>query len=542
MLQFPLIRRELQVQSRKRGTFLSRLIYGLMALAFLATFAIGSPQFMRNGAAILSVIHGAIALLLGVTAPIAAADAISKEKREGTLGLLMLTPITPSQVALGKFSAHLLRICYFLLTMLPFLVIPVLIGGVSAADFGMSAVVLFTIGLAGASAGLWASAICTSFTAALFTALVIAAIAMWLIPTIVCNAIVQLAPSIFFGGEIPAFVRYFILGPVILAFPVQARQVNFGAGIPQWLFPTIAGGLIVVALLFFLLAWAICARRVARHSAAAVETKRQAALRKRFLKPVLWKSAFRRTMSRNLDRNPLIWLEYRTAWARSARWAMLLIILITETWLLTELPSKNEFIDFQISMLVGVLGFMTFKSCGSFQREKESGAFELLLVTPLTEGKLVAGRLRAVATYFGPAVVTLAAVWILGLTRVQDWGYHRPWNMEDWMMFASICAAFVSAPVLGLFFALRCKTFLPALICTGALAYVAPVFLWGLFAGIATMLRSEGWAIGHLLVNAIDNGPWMLWIAAIVLWHVGAVFLANRATLRLLRRRDFVRA
>lgn len=538
MLTFPLIRRELQVQSRKRGTYLSRLIYGLLALGFLALFFSGSPRLINNGAAVLSAIHGAIALMLAITAPIGTCDAISKEKRDGTLGLLMLTPISPGQVALGKFSAHLLRIFYFLLTMLPFLAIPMLIGGVSGADFAISAAVLFSIGLAGASAGMWASATCARFAPALFSALIIAVIAMWFVPTVVCNIVLEFAPPIW-AGDMPAFVRYVLIGPALLMFPVQARQINFGVVVPPWFFPAIAIGLVVIAFFVFMLSWGICARRIARHGAAAIETKRRAAFRRRFLTPVLLKSTFRRTMSRSLDRNPLIWLEYRTAWARSARWAILLTIVIIETWLLTNHTSRNEFSDFQFAMLCGLLGFMTFKSCGSFQREKESGAFELLLVTPLTERKLYTGRLRAVASYFGPALLLLGALWPLGVTRLLDWGYHRPWDPIDWIVCANIFSAFFSAPALGLYFALRCRTFLPALLWTSGLAIAAPIIFWAIFEGLVSYLHEHDWWIAYYLNDAIENLRWQ-WVAAALLYHVTIISRASQATLRLLQRRDFV--
>ena len=85
-------------------------------------------------------------------------DAISWERREGTLGFLFLTRVRGPDVVIGKLtSAALVNVCA-LMAFLPVLMIPVLSGGVTGGEaFRKGLVLLDTLFLA-LAAGLWASA------------------------------------------------------------------------------------------------------------------------------------------------------------------------------------------------------------------------------------------------------------------------------------------------------------------------------------------------------------------------------------------------
>src|SRR5688572_33122510 len=71
------------------------------------------------------------------------ADSISKEKREGTLGLLFLTHLTPFQIVMGKLIAHGLVGFYAVLITVPLLSLMMIAGGVLWSDImgtGLAAV------------------------------------------------------------------------------------------------------------------------------------------------------------------------------------------------------------------------------------------------------------------------------------------------------------------------------------------------------------------------------------------------------------------
>jgi ABC-type Na+ efflux pump permease subunit len=59
-----------------------------------------------------------------VLVPLMTADCVSREKREGTLGLLFLTPLTVFDVIAGKAAIHVLRALTLFLAALPLLGLP----------------------------------------------------------------------------------------------------------------------------------------------------------------------------------------------------------------------------------------------------------------------------------------------------------------------------------------------------------------------------------------------------------------------------------
>src|SRR5580765_7756715 len=104
----PIVERELRVTARQSRTYWSRLTAGLMAVAFsgVALFTggafISTPQLGRKAFCTLSVVA-----LLGVigTASRLTTDALSKEIRDGTLGLLFLSRLKSYDIVLGKLAA-----------------------------------------------------------------------------------------------------------------------------------------------------------------------------------------------------------------------------------------------------------------------------------------------------------------------------------------------------------------------------------------------------------------------------------------------------
>ncbi len=66
-----------------------------------------------------------------VLAPLLTADCLSSERRQGTLGILLLTPMHPVDVVLSKWVVHGWQAAWIYLAVLPVLVLPVLVGGLS---------------------------------------------------------------------------------------------------------------------------------------------------------------------------------------------------------------------------------------------------------------------------------------------------------------------------------------------------------------------------------------------------------------------------
>src|SRR5205814_7405082 len=69
-------------------------------------------------------------------------DCISQERREGTLGLLLLTDLRGHDIAFGKLAAKGIAPFYCLLAMFPSLTVCVIVGGVTAGEVWRLALVL----------------------------------------------------------------------------------------------------------------------------------------------------------------------------------------------------------------------------------------------------------------------------------------------------------------------------------------------------------------------------------------------------------------
>src|SRR6266487_337978 len=111
----PVIVRELRAQSRQPMTYWLRVIgigaiIGVMALVDLR----GAPSEL--GGHLFSALNATLFLSVWIFVPLLTADTISREKREGTLGLLFLTPLTPIGIVLGKalFTRFVRSHCFWL--------------------------------------------------------------------------------------------------------------------------------------------------------------------------------------------------------------------------------------------------------------------------------------------------------------------------------------------------------------------------------------------------------------------------------------------
>ena len=105
--------------------------------------------------------HGLVgaAFLLCCGACLLTADAISRERREGTLILLLLTRVSRWDVLLGKFASNGMAGFAGLLAFLPVLVLPLLAGGTTAGEAARNAVALVNTLFLALAAGLYASAL-----------------------------------------------------------------------------------------------------------------------------------------------------------------------------------------------------------------------------------------------------------------------------------------------------------------------------------------------------------------------------------------------
>lgn len=426
----PVFGRELLAEARNPfNGWLRVLGAGVVLVAFVLGMVDQSGRAASVGSRLFHQLNGSLYLAIMIVGPILTADCISREKREGTLGLLFLTPLTGRGIVGGKSLIHIVRAFTIVLSALPLLLLPLLLGGVTSRDivhyaFAHVGALLFAL-----SAGLIASVRQTE----------------WI------RAVVQ--------------AELIGLGLLVIVSPLP--------------------GLIrlVVAAIWF--AWVI------RSSGATLKAKWQeqtiAPPQPRWVKlfstSEFWQSAFRWNKSRTLDRNPIAWLQEYSWTARLTKWGWVIVIFAGE--FVAMLSGRFYTWQQRLALLLG-LG-MAFSGAWSFRRERQSGALELLLVTPLKARHLLGGRIWGLWCHFFPALAILFVFWTL--TPFARRG-HQP---EIIWLHAAI---FLTLPFIGLYFSLWRAHFLVAWVLTIGIAILAPRFLFQLISGLTgKYFGAADWAL-----------------------------------------------
>src|SRR5437867_9987932 len=164
MFALPIIERELRVRARKPWTVWTRVLVGLLiSLLAIENLGLNPPSgwgvgAWRPGKALFDVLTVLLFLLCLTEGVRQTADCISKEKRDGTLGLLFLTDLHGFDVVLGKLVATSLGSFYLLLAAFPAMALALLAGGLTAGEFWRTQLVLLNTLFLAVAAGMWASA------------------------------------------------------------------------------------------------------------------------------------------------------------------------------------------------------------------------------------------------------------------------------------------------------------------------------------------------------------------------------------------------
>jgi hypothetical protein len=246
-------------------------------------------------------------------------------------------------------------------------------------------------------------------------------------------------------------------------------------------------GLVAVTVITLLAAWAVmllAAWSVARRWREESRSARMEMLERIFCTPVVWQSFLRRWMRWKLDRNPIGWLEQRTWSGRLVMWSWLAVLV---GFYSTVLSSRgfylHNFQPIQVSLAWLLMVSIAATASGSFRRERESGVVELLLVSPLKSWQIIMGRVRGMWAQFAPAVALLIGVWVFVAT------FEPNVNGWDGLWFS---VAFLTVPVIGLYYSLAKPHFLGAFVWTMLMGYLLPI----LVANLGTIQRMILWQLG----------------------------------------------
>jgi ABC-type transport system involved in multi-copper enzyme maturation permease subunit len=491
MTLLPSIERELLSQARSPAHHTWRVAGAAALLVESGYFGFSQGFLVNQGGELFRVLNGTLLVFLWLVVPLTVADCISRERREGTIGLLFLTPLKARDIVLAKGLAHGLRALTLWLATLPVMALPFLLGGVGWREAVWSAQVNFSSLCGALGAGLLASCLSKQWTRAqvlaCFLALAFAMVFFFLLgfAALEVNYHYQ-TPWARFG-----LGNGMTSNDLILQAGVQAgtgldgdwammfaeyRRMGLG---DTWLFWGAA--MMVGSLLALWLAIQIAAVRLRRVWQEQGLSARQQRVWAALSTPVIGASFLRRWVRRKLERNPVGWLETRSWTGRTVMWGWFATAVTIYASGLPGNFGSRPFHRLQHLMVMLLLIGMAVSSAASFQRERESGVMELLLVSPMTERQIISGRVRSLWGQFLPALGLVLAVWV----------YVNAWLPEaganDIMVF--LCGAYLAMPFTGLYNSLRRRNFMSAFLQTLLTVVVLPYAAWQLLGFAARVMR-----------------------------------------------------
>ncbi len=392
MIFLPIVERELRVTARKRSTSWARVLAALVALllgaGFLAINAATGTNTVNFGRALFgSLTWLALATTLGAGLFLTS-DALSEEKREGTLGFLFLTDLAGFDVVAGKLLATSLRGGYSLLAIFPILGITLLMGGVTGGQFWRCTLALLNALFCSLAAGLLVSSVSRDSQRAMA--------GTFLLLLLLC-AVGPIVDA--FLGKSSAFVaRLSFTSPVYVFRTASAwGRTGFWPG----LLTTHALGWIMLGVA------AVLVRRTWQDRPANASS------------PALQRYvARRRTVNQRrwLEPNPVVWLTLPARWQSAPLWVLALGSCALFLGLVTTLPSSFWMVWTQLGWLLtfGVYLWTASQASRFLVEARRSGLLELLLVTPLNSRDIVDGPWRALLLSFAAPVVIIVLLQAAG--------------------------------------------------------------------------------------------------------------------------------
>ncbi|MFO1513972.1 MAG: ABC transporter permease [Verrucomicrobiota bacterium] len=497
---FPVISRELRAQARQPFTFWLRII-GVAALLVCGLFfTLDQPLTPNRGAALFGYMHLTLFSAVWILVPFSAADCLSRERREGTLGLLFLTPLKPRDIVVAKGLSHGLRAITLLVAVVPVLTIPFLLGGVTWQQAFASAIINFEAICWALGAALVVSATSRTAIRALAMAMLLTGLGL-LTSTFFTGALLSSRIGGNWSSGYSSLDFNLLVGFAASGLHPQAWNVWTGAvprvGSAQVLTAILQSAIIAV----FALAAAVlfAANRVRTSWQEEPPSIRRQQIEKVFFQPVIWVSFLNRWMRWKLERNPIGWLEQRRWSGRLVTWTWFAVIVSVQSTALTDRGFFRSYGDWENFMAWLLVLSMAASAAGSFRRERETGVLELLLVSPLKTSQIIGGRLRGLWGQFLPSIILLLGVWIYFA------GLFEPADSLGLIWFFLV--TYLVVPVIGLYFSVSCRHFITAFLFTLITVVLVPGFLilattlinlpWGGVSNYSMNERfmSEAWAI-----------------------------------------------
>lgn len=408
MTFLPIAERELRVRARHKGTFRVRVGAALVAvliIAFFLTSAAWSYSPAKSGQAVFWFVSGLAFLWCLFEGPRNTADALSEEKREGTLGLLFLTDLKGYDVVFGKLLATSLNSFYGVLAILPPLSIPLLLGGVTLGEFWRMVLLLLVTLVFSLSTGLLVSSSSrnerNAWTAAVGILAFLAAV-----------------PPLFRWMPLPSAALLGICSPTpafySLADTLFSRQ-------PQTYWYSVSG----VSFLSFAFLIAACLVLPRSWQDKAIQ---KANLETRSRQRLHVGAERRQAM----PLNPAVWMLTRGRRDDVGVW-LLVSLFAVPSLVITLIWSSVSVLVFPFILGAVIVNFIlaiwvSAKACFMIADAKSSGALDMLMTTPISPNQIIDAHLEALKRQFMEPflVLSICEVVVVAVLDIRGKGYFFP--------------------------------------------------------------------------------------------------------------------
>ena len=393
VVTLPIARREMLVLARSPALYRARVTSSVALLCLGAGFAI---IYKYAGLMVVGQLVGMLTFAIMMICLFAGvhltADSISREKRDGTLGLLFLTTLTPFQIVLGKLVAHGLMGFYAVFIGVPLLCLILIAGGVRFLEIVQLAIWAMNILFFSCAIGLWASSRHIERKKAGASGTWVVVFFWWGVPLLVQLLNYYKAP----GWAVDLMSVFAVNGVFNSAFAGPRMRI---VSAPWFNF-----------LVTHLLAWAFVLSAIyfLKHRWQDAPAKEKFSLREWWKNKSYGSPEVRRRMrERLLDRNPFFWLASRDRWRSLNAWTFTIIFLGFMTWQFRRGLAGLEPACFMLLVIAFVHKVLTAGfAAHQLSIEHEQGTLEMLLSTPLKTETVLKGQLMAVTRQIrGPVLL-----------------------------------------------------------------------------------------------------------------------------------------
>jgi hypothetical protein len=398
MTLLPIVSLELRKASKRPMTYWGRFSMALIAV-FFAAYAMFLfqyvPMFGRSSSWLFSLmVYGGAwyCVLAGLRH---SCDCVSREKREGTLGLLFLTDLKGYDVALGKLASSSLVVFFTYMAVFPIMAMSLMMGGVSGGQFWKSVLALMNLLFISHATGLMTSTYSTKAQQSFGRA---GGLLFFLI--VLTPLLSQWAAS--YQYITLARVLEFInpVGPISGSSPRPARYDDY------WL--ALAGSHLLGWCFLAIAAWNL--PRCWQDRAG----KQRLKWRERFRQWTYGGTAVRERWRRvRLSKNPFYWFVSRSRTTPFFIWGFLVVVLAFYIWMRVKWITQGEGLSmstFSGFLMVDIvlISWVSSESESHLNQARRDGSLEMLFsCTPLKESEVILGQWLGLKRLFLWPMVTV---------------------------------------------------------------------------------------------------------------------------------------